>query len=219
MESLVPPFVYNDYVKALGDGNLDDCYKILNSVFGKISTEEAAYLAAYKIRDRLNGKHQRGVLFVDVLSGKTFFMEQRRRDSGEKGGKNRILLVPNGFLNLYKFFGYSLYLVDLMVSTSSYASEIRAVESALIGGKTFKGANVTINVESRELPVCKILTYKYFVYTVFSMEVCGLPSTTIKKTIAALREKMFEVQNSVILIRKEVDILGYLNVVVLSNKK
>merc|ERR1712126_168201 len=187
--TLVPPFAYKEYNEAFESGDLDKCYRILNSVFGKISCEEAAYLGAYAVRERFIKNKGRGILFLDTISGKMFFLG--REKNAARGGKKSVLIIPNGFLNIYKFLTYSLNLIEKMVAQSEYASKINEVYYGLIGIKGCSGDSVGLNVEICETPVCKLLAYKFFVYNVLSMEVCGVGRDAIIDWINQSKGIMF----------------------------
>ena len=217
MRSIMPPATYDAYEREFRASNLDKCLSIIQSVYGARNVAECAFMKAHAQRETLEKTKHDGLLFVDLNTAKTFFLDFKRKTNG----KNKVLIVPNGFLNLFTFYTYSLHLIDKMIETSNYEYQINTVKEHLFGGRSIQVTeNTTWHSEVAGAPIAKILAFKHYVYCMFSLEVLGLPARDVKEIGDELKNKMFQQVGGckVYMIKEELNLAKFLGNVCFSTK-
>lgn len=219
--SLVPPMIFEDYDNAFIRNELDKCYSLLNVAYGELTKEEMAYIKAYKYRDTLRTtEHSSGILFVDLVNVKMYFMKVENCLKSRLN-ENNVLLVPNGIFNLYKFYSYTMYLIDKIVETSQYCKLIQGYKNHILYEQPVDCENKTIG-EIEVLattPSIRILAYKFLTYCILSMEISGLSPKEIKESADIIVSELFDTYESCLVVKNDSNIVSYLLEIVLNNKK
>lgn len=215
--SVVPPQLFDEYIKEFEAGRLDICYGLLNSVYGCVYTDELTYLMALRTKEKMVMSQESGVLFVDTQKNKVYKMVTSQNLSHP-----RVLIVPNGTMNVYKFLTFSLYLIDKMIEDSQYKDLLEKLKSRL-----FYGINVDVNTNGSKIecvsttgytPIVNIVAYKYFVYLVLSLEIFCVPEAAVYEFVNELEKVMFEESCTQYIVKSNSGMIPYLRNILIAKK-
>ncbi|KAL6121408.1 hypothetical protein NUSPORA_01667 [Nucleospora cyclopteri] len=213
MRTLISPEFHDIYTTAFESRNFDTCFSLLNMVFGTLSTEERAFLRAYSTRNQLVNQGKTGVLFVDVYNNLLYFSEFLPHFSSTRPSDKQILMIPNGILDIYKFYTYSMYLIDYMVKGSIFQERIEEIK-AFIFAPYDNGSDLP-QIRCDNIAI-RVLAFKFIVYHYISLELSGMEYTKVNEFMAIVYQKMFAAESLKI---TTLEILRvYLNVILCKNK-